>query len=251
MAESAEEKALQLAIEDLYQVFAAYPIPENMEGCPHCVDKEASLLLISKPLRDLDAEDLDHYAFKAMTTWGTEEDFKFFLPRLFELLTLNARWPIEPEVIIGKLSYGKWRTWPANEQLALENFLTVLWEVILTTYPYHLTATEGLGGIAQVIDNLHPFLISWQTRLQADELPALRQLLNFISSNIDYLVKGRFSPFSHDQLDQLVSWLLEKELADLLEREFFNYSANSLQDELTITLSRAYEYLSWIRIAKG
>jgi hypothetical protein len=186
-----------------------------------------------------------------MTTWGTEGDFKFFLPRLFELLTLDVGWLIEPEIIIGKLSYGEWRTWPAIEQLALENFLSALWEVILTNNPYHLTVTEGLAGIAQVIEDLRPFLNSWQTRLQAREFPALNQFVNFISQNIDYLVKGRFSPFNQDQLDLLVSWLLEKKIADLLEREFFYYSANSSQNELTIALSQTHEHLTWLRMARG
>ena len=31
-------------------------------------------------------EVIDYYGFKALTTWGDERDFRWFMPRLFELL---------------------------------------------------------------------------------------------------------------------------------------------------------------------
>lgn len=57
-----------------------------MESCPCCRGPEKVRPLYDRPLRQLMPEDLHFYAFCAMTTMGDVEDFRHFLPRIFELL---------------------------------------------------------------------------------------------------------------------------------------------------------------------
>lgn len=76
---------LLASIERLYEIFAAYPLPRYTNPCPCCHRAEDDAKLRSKPLRNLESGDLRDYAVDAILTWGDEEVFKHFLPRLFEL----------------------------------------------------------------------------------------------------------------------------------------------------------------------
>ena len=64
-----------------------------------------------------------------MTTWGTEEDFKHFLPRLLELVTAEESITdvVDSEVLLGKLAYADWTHWPSEEQKAVNDYLNALW----------------------------------------------------------------------------------------------------------------------------
>lgn len=109
------------AREALYARFAPYAAA-HLEGCPHCVSSDETLVLRRTPLRQLGAE-LDRYLFKAMTTCGTEEDFKHFVPRLLELHAGSSHaW-----LLRDKLAYARFPRWPAEERGAVEAFLRALW----------------------------------------------------------------------------------------------------------------------------
>lgn len=114
------------SIETLYRVFSCYPRPIQLQGCPCCTDAEVSRVLSSRPLRTLTASEISHYAFKALSTWGTLNDFRYFLPRIFELMALEQL-DCDTEVILGKLGYANWTDWPADEQKAVWEFVMALW----------------------------------------------------------------------------------------------------------------------------
>lgn len=80
------DNSLIEAIEALYRAFSNYPLHKHVEGCPCCIAESDKMLLESKPLRQLSSSDLSRYSFKAMTTWGDKNDFRHFLPRIFELV---------------------------------------------------------------------------------------------------------------------------------------------------------------------
>ncbi|TGE20972.1 hypothetical protein [Hymenobacter metallicola] len=122
---------LQNAVEDLYRAFGGYPL-SSLEGCPCCVSAADKGKVTHRALRELTEDDLGRYAGKAMTTWGTVEDFKHFLPRLFEL-TAEFRAPYDEYLIFGKLEYGRWRTWPTAEIEAVERYFLALWDVVLVS----------------------------------------------------------------------------------------------------------------------
>lgn len=97
---------MQSAISELYRVFKPYRLDDDFIGCDHCVTQEDSKLLASISLRKLTVPDVDRYAFKAMSTWGTERHFKHFLPRLLELAYEDYQAFNFPEVLLGKLAYA-------------------------------------------------------------------------------------------------------------------------------------------------
>lgn len=98
---------LQEAIQNLYDVFAAYPRPEKMCASPVKDFGEAWCVIRSKALHDLPETDLWQYAFSALTTWGDEQDFKYFLPRLLKLTTISEI-GAGNELFVPKLSDAKW-----------------------------------------------------------------------------------------------------------------------------------------------
>jgi hypothetical protein len=110
--ETEAREALQATIEGLYAVFASYPLRPQVVGCPCCVSAEDEARLHSKPLRELEIADLEKYASHALLTWGDEDDFRHFLPRLFELADLEHLSSSDLHIIFGKLRHAGWRAWP-------------------------------------------------------------------------------------------------------------------------------------------
>ncbi len=136
MADSADErKALEVTIERLFQTFARYRLRDRIDGCPHCNHEGAfGSVLHVKPLRELTSGDLFQFIWSALTTWGDEDDFRHFLPRMLELLAwrdgLSDGW-----IIADKLNYGKWRGWPIEEQESLKQFSRAFSSFCLATTP--------------------------------------------------------------------------------------------------------------------
>jgi len=115
------DRRVHSAIEAVYATFADVPRPTTVRGCPCCTTAVENCALLARPLRELSADDLDRYAWKAVTTMGTADDLTYFLPRLLELLvddTLGA----ETEAVLAKLEYV-YDTWPLARQRAVDDLI--------------------------------------------------------------------------------------------------------------------------------
>jgi hypothetical protein len=92
------------ALAALYKAFAGFP-PKEIFGCYHCLDQPQRDLLLQKPLGELTNDDLSQYAWSLLSTVGGVEDFRYFLPRIFDLSSSDIRCgPAPPELVIGALS---------------------------------------------------------------------------------------------------------------------------------------------------
>jgi hypothetical protein len=184
-ATSQEWVALDAAIEALYQVFAAYPLRPVIEGCPHCVSREDGDQLHVHPLRDLTPDDVRYYAFKAMTTFGDEVDFKHFLPRLLELLARELQGGellgFDEEILGGKIALAEYMSWTPTERAAVERFFMAAWRVTLATFPSMPAPQTLLCTIAQFAsaDDLAPYLAIWRHTLTP---PALFHVVETVFS---------------------------------------------------------------------
>jgi len=125
----------EIAIDKLYKTFSKYPYKSKIEGCPCCVSDSDKSTLHSKKLRELEDEDLSYYAFKAMTTFGDLEDFKYYLPRIFEL-TAKRKLMVNTFIILGKLEYGNWDTWDEEEKETINDFLIAWWKYDINSNKY-------------------------------------------------------------------------------------------------------------------
>jgi hypothetical protein len=177
------EASLQLAVEELYGCFKRYKLLQHVDGCPHCVGDRDHATIHAAPLRELTSEQLSKYAFKALTTWGDANDFRHFLPRIFELIAFDPAWGVEIEVVTGKLSYTSWNRWPEFEQTAVRDFFSAWWLAALSSYPCRApwqSIDEVLCSIGRAEDDLAEYLHMW---LASPSLDAKRHLASFVSDN--------------------------------------------------------------------
>lgn len=160
---------LQQAIENLYDVFARYPKPAAIEFCPcGCTKPEEVAPLLAAPLREIPSPDLVNYAFSAMTTQGSRDDFRYLLPRLFQAIVEDLD-VIDPEILFGKLSnkMAKWDTWPEAEVNAVREYLIAFWKTAVNAYPIP-NAIPTICEIETVLcclavtdESLDPYLKVW------------------------------------------------------------------------------------------
>lgn len=181
---------------NLYAAFTAKR-PRHVHGCPCCTKPEAleKLTWHSQPREKIPAQDLDFYARKAMTTVGTADDFRYFLPRVFELC-LDGKLETDAEIVFGKLACGSWRQWPQEEQAALVDLADAIsrwwmaadaqnrgktWETISTW-----ACCLGL-----YVDDLTPHL----DRLLAPTAEARKNLIAFYDENAYSASQGKMGGF--------------------------------------------------------
>jgi hypothetical protein len=223
---------LRKAIEGLYQTFSIYPFKSKMDGCPCCVSALDKEKIHTKQLRELSEEDLSRYAFKAMTTWGDTEDFKHYLPRIFELLA-TTDFIVDTFVVLGKLDYGKWRTWPGNEQTVLTEFLLAWWTDSIKNKSYF--DKEAFIEIFKLIGNIDYLLERWKINFKD------KSFLNYIDLVHDYyydLISKRtgFKDLNDKSIDKLTSWI--KINSEFIEKGFFHYidQDKDIADKISTTL---------------
>jgi hypothetical protein len=227
---------LEAAIEELYRVFASYPLAAHTDPCVCCHGPDDEKVIHSKPLRNLDERHLYNYASDALYTWGNEADFKHFLPRIFELMVLaDSDDFVDAEAIFAKLSYATWRTWPTIEQDAILRFVNELWSNVVNTDPEDL-ASDGTYGwlcaIAQAEDDLSPYLEQW---VGAPSLAASRNLAQLVSEEgLPFTRKPTpgYWDGRRDQWQQIVDWLGRPEPRHKLERAFEEWSSSPFGEDL-------------------
>jgi hypothetical protein len=173
----------------LYRAFERHPL-KRIVGCDHCVSPEEIAALSSAPLALLDVEVIGRYAFKAMSTWGDEADYRHFLPRILELACEHAPpWPgFDLDLVARKILDAGWREWKSDERAAVERYLNAGWCVAITTDRSptprdYLEAFEtlGLDAVAR--------LGTWR----AGVLPELIACAEFVLYNYDLPVVAAFA----------------------------------------------------------
>lgn len=208
---------LKIAIERLYDTFSSYPFNEKMEGCPCCVSSTDKEKIHTKPLRQLDGDDLSRYAFKAITTWGNTNDFKHYLPRIFELLS-TTDFIVDTFVVLGKLKYANWETWSTEEQKAINDFLMAWW--IDSTKHKDSFDHEVFIEIYKLFGAINPLLDNWHITFDNN---SFKNLIDLLDSYYYELIKISRKSEGLDQasIDILQMWLINKK--ELLEQGFFFY----------------------------
>lgn len=152
------------AVEELYRQFTA-PTPSVIEGCPCCIETRGVDVLLSTPLRALSGLALWRYVSGAFLTAGSTRDFRYFLPRIFEIALVDPGNSNNTEIVLGKLRSAKWQQWPQAERDAITAFIDVWLDQAISEDVSEFIAgfcgweTEGvLCGIARAGLPLGPWL---------------------------------------------------------------------------------------------
>lgn len=214
--------SLPVAIENLYGAFRAYRLPPHVAGCSHCVHESDHALLHAAPLRELTATHIGLYAFKAMTTWGGVNEFRHFLPRLFELMVIDDEFSTEPEVLVGKLAYAAWQTWPQEEQDAVRKFLQAWWSTTIASFPLQqrsITASTAILSIATAEDDLAWYLTHWTSPPTTAKCRHLAAFVNDYGwSELPKRLRSKESKLVKSKLQmQFDDWLLSPPVRSCLE----------------------------------
>lgn len=198
------DTAVDTAIADLYAAFADAPRPRKIEGCTHCsIDSELRLLLAA-PLEKVDIDVIARYAFKAMSTMGTAQDFLYFLPRVIEVEYANfvtrSFATTEIDIIGKKIAMTNHADWPSERKRALEAvFMAMLAE---TVKGYRIN--DLLYAIGQTAPVMAPYLAV----VAADD----ERLANVYAENIFSILKEKrlwigFRDLPNSFHDEVLAWL--------------------------------------------
>ena len=164
---------LHEALEDVYRAFKDVPLG-RIEGCYCCVRDEHRKALLDVPLRKI--EDITHFAWKSMTTWGDAQTFQHFLPRILEAMS-GERFGINPQIVAGKLMLAKWRAWPDRLRVPVAAWLDAYFNAALTAYPYEGNTETALAVLVIAGFDLPSLLRQWSN----DHSPsALRERVLYV-----------------------------------------------------------------------
>lgn len=206
-------------LDHLYTTFAQYHVGNDFTGCECCVNSARSGELATTPLRSLKHRQLEHYARKAISTWGNVRHFKYFLPRLMELVIAQRHLQLDPIVVFGKLHDAKFTSWPQRERDALDRFFEACWTRTLET-PAETTHDNSsevmLCAFALALPSLQRFLDVWTTN---PAISSKHHLAGFLIDNHDSLItKGRllshFWDTSGKPHREVIHWLQSEALFD-------------------------------------
>jgi hypothetical protein len=183
-------------------------------------------------VRSLTGDDLGRYAAKALTTWGDEEDFRYFLPRLLDCAQSGAFVYPDPQIVFGKLPVAGWQDWAAGERSAIEALLTAWWNDTLARHPAEPAVGTVLCCLGATGVDLDPFLDRWGRLTSAEEV---RHLHSFVLREVSWTNGPRLTDAFWDRKSaaygQVVAWLTGGRAAAAVEAAF---AAETREDVLEL-----------------
>ena len=208
---------LEQAIERLYTTFSRYPRPAKIECCPcGCTKPDATAHLVAVPLRELRFSDLQDYCFSGLTTQGTDDDFRYLLPRLFQGIAFE-NCSCNPEILFGKLRYARWTDWSNDEAASIKEYLRALWGHGLNSFPLHTHMPAFpeietlLASIAVTHEDLEGYLRTWSQNTTGEANEHLVQFVTLWGSDFSngHTFNDGFWKDCKPQADELRNWLIQ------------------------------------------
>lgn len=190
--------------------------------------------LFSKDLNDLTAQDLSRFAGKSMTTWGDVDDYKHFLPRIFEL-TAELDTPYEVWIAFDKLQYGNWDTWEDVEKESIYKYMLSLWDSLLKndSEKAEWLFMEYFSALVRFYPKLPDILNIWA---QETGKPATNHLVNLIFNERETLFdKGYIDGLhkNYDNAKELIGWLLADKTIERLQKAFYSFEKEDFAEKIS------------------
>ncbi|MDR6530711.1 hypothetical protein J2800_001450 [Caulobacter rhizosphaerae] len=158
------EPDLQTALDAVYAAFRHYSRPGTLEAAPTRDPKRVLARLSARNLAELTSDDINGYMGWAMTTIGGVNDYKHFLPRILELAvqgTGRVHVGGDPESLAGKIAYGEFSDWPADERAAIVTAFDAAWRQALRTSLEEEEAEDWLRGLITLGEPIQTRLTAW------------------------------------------------------------------------------------------
>lgn len=221
------KKELNMAIKNLYSVFEKYYLDATKlrgNSCLCCVTDEEIKEIIVKPLKQLSEDELGHFSRSAISTFGTIEDYKHFLPRILELMQYPKSEFLFDFTCFEKLNYSEWETWSIEEQNAIKDYFVTLWYTIIndeSTTDYQI---EGVLDIILKYGCLDIALSEWSNS-------------ETFKSTL-FIVEGVLNGFNFKLIDEeynkISEWLSSEMVLSKVEDVFFKTEDTALANRIAI-----------------
>ena len=191
-------------------------------------------MIFKKPLRELDEDDLSRFAGKAITTWGTANDFKHFLPRIFEL-TAELRTPYEIWIAFDKLRLAEWTRWPDHEQQLIHDYMLALFESIVNddSQKAEWEFRDYFSAIAHYYPVFEELLKVWEP---LKTRASIKHLAEYITDEQTTLFdKKVISGFwdKKENAEAFIHWLLSDRMIAKMQQKFFEYTTDPIVDKIS------------------
>ena len=222
-------------IKELYETFEKYHSNSNMNGSPNYDDlNKWNDELFSKSLTELTEDDLSRFTGKAITTWGNANDYKHFLPRIFEL-TAELKTPYEIWIAFDKLTLAEWTNWTEKEQKVIHEFMIALWESIVNdiSEKAEWEFKDYFSAIAHFYPNFSDLLNIWG---ESESKASIKHLSEFIVGEQTTLFDRKKISGFHDKkenAEEFITWILSDKMLNKIQQKYFEYETESFAEKIS------------------
>lgn len=226
---------LKISIEKLYDIFAKYQGLSKLEGSPLYDDLETwNKQIRSKKLRELTADDLSLFVGKVILTWGDENDYRFYLPRILEL-TAELKTPYDIWTLYSRLEDVNWKTWDADEQTAINDFTLELWNNLLNdnSEKAEWEFKDYFHSIAYFYLDFSEILKVWETN---NNFSSTKHLINYIFEERQHLFDNNYIDSiekNTKNIEQFKTWLTSDNILKKIEEAFYENDKNEIAERLS------------------
>ena len=143
-----------------------------------------------------------------MTTWGSANDYKHFLPRIFEL-TAELRTPYEIWIVFDKLTLAGWTNWNENEQKSIHEFMIALWESIVN-------------------DNSEK--AEWESKAGIKHLAKL-----LVEEKTSIFDRKKISGFydKNENMEEFITWVFFDKMLEKIQQKYFEFETESFAGKIS------------------
>jgi hypothetical protein len=175
--------------------------------------------MLNRKLSELEADDLGAYSADVFFTVGSAPDFKYFLPRIFELsVRKEFSWPT-PEVVFAKLPLANWEQWPDEEKVAILDVVKKKFESLLQDPGSDGSdVDQWICALGRCLPDVTPYLTPLLE--QANE----PKLLAFVERNAAAFTTNKLSnsfwDSAPDNEGRVVAWLNQPQIRTMLSERY-------------------------------
>lgn len=226
---------LKISIEKLYDIFGKYQGLSKLEGSPNYGDLDSwNKQLRSKNLRELTDEDLSRFAGKVISTWGDENDFRFYLPRILEL-TAHLKTPYDIWILYSKFEDANWKSWDDKEQRAINDFTLELWNNLLNDDSEKAEGefNDYFSAFAYYFHDFARILNVWESN---DSFASIKHLANYIyNEQINLFHHNYISGIEKNtkHIEQFKKWLTSDKILTKIENSFYQNEESEIAERLS------------------
>ncbi|GAA4278672.1 hypothetical protein [Aquimarina mytili] len=218
---------LKISIDNLYTVFKKYCVDSTKlraSSCPCCVTDEEIKEIVGKPLERLSEEELGHFSRSAISTFGTIEDYKHFLPRILECMQYPNTDLLFDFTCFEKLNYAEWETWPFEEQKAIESYFETLWCTVINDENTTGDQVEGVMSIILKYGYLDRALLEWSKSNTSKSTFCI----------IEGILNGFNFEVNDNDYDIMFKWLTSHTIKSKIEDMYFKTNDKELANKIAI-----------------